>query len=1748
MDRGVAGASLNAGADASVFGMAAHTVFESVVERFPSRTAAVCGHERITYRALNAWANSIASELCKAGIRPEEPVALAVPKSIAHVAAVLGVLKAGGAYVPVVANQPPDRLRVIVQDAQCRFAVASSGYLAKVLESTTTQIDPHSAVGRHTDNLGLCITPTNLAYIMFTSGSTGRPKGAMIEHAGIVRLVHGQDYMPFGPNLNFLYGGPLSFDLSTIEIFSPLLHGGKLLISTDDVLTPDVVRHFAQGEQLNAICVSFSLFRALFQADPGAFDSIPVIGVCGEPADPGFIRRAQARLPQAQFYNAYGPTECTALTTTYQIPNPCPLDPAIVPIGVPLKQMTLRVAAADGSTVENAMAGELWIGGVGLARGYLNDSELTASRFITDPVTGGRVYRSGDLVRWLPDGSLAYLGRIDDQVKIRGQRIELGEIDAVLMADPEVAAAASVVLGSGEGASIGACIVPITPENLDVQAMKQRLRQRLTAAMMPSVLVPVTAIPFNRNGKVDRESVRHAIEAGMAAGGCGVSASVTHAPGTPSESALLAICSRLLGRQMTSTADSFMFGGGSSLLAMALRMRIRDELKSDVALTEIMAAPDIRSLAAVVDRSGNSTVDEFTPFQPGPVPMTPSQRRLWTLHQLDPSNAAYNIAFRFSTDTPPDRSALQAAWESLHTRHPSLRTAFPEATQDEPRAELRDVVTAAIEWRTRPPADADEERAELRRPFDLARPPLCRLILWPDGRGAAGLLVMHHIISDAWSMQVMFRDLEAMYRHFRDGAELRLPDPGPGQAAHAAWQERRASSSYGARARTAVNLFDGCQPTAGLIEPSDRDRPVALCTAVDLERDVLEQIEQFAARLGLSIHSVLLTAFACFAAPCCGTDEPIVGLAVSNRDDGPFADCVGFFVESVPVRIPTGAASFAELARQVHEIANEGRARRDVDFDLFTRRGKDVAGQSAITSVFFNVIDPAPIEPGAYGEQIFESVTEEVDHAIARFDLLCTIYRHGPSRPCRLVVSARDGMWLRGATPTASELADYILDAISQADRLPSQPLLANRDATMDSASQSSVNRVDAVQDHVMWVIVGVFRKVLNNERLGPDDDFFAYGGDSLRAVRAFAMIRELHPTKLTAVAMFKSTTARQLAERIRDGSDSEATATFLRLNPPGREREAILFPGVSGEIVSMRELVGAMGERWSCYAADYSASSAGGGPLTSLAQMADHFCHAIAPEVNLANADLIGYSFGGILAYEVAVRLQAQGRSPNRLVIIDAYVITREMLPPLPVRLGRRASRVLRSARERALGLAFWRSSPRPDASVPVSDDPSDPGRLLTKGRRRAIEGYRPSDKFHGQVVVIQANQPEWLGPQIVRTANGWRAWLTKPPLTLPITCTHGEVVRGVAAREIARVINQSHPTVSDCDARAGVLGSGGVDDAVLPILRSVLESPDLGPYDNFFEHGGNSLRAVRAFAAIRQRFGVDLPVATIFRFPTAEGLARAIRDSNEMRGQCRCRMIRVTEVKAGGDLIVFPGVSGETTSLQPLVQRLSSNRTVHAVDYPGVSDFQLPARSLGDLVDSVAPQGDDPFPEPDVLLGYSFGGIVAYETAVRLQQQGRPPRLLVLMDTHLLERFPAADQGRSLSAQLRMLSRLPASRITPYVGARVVRLFGRVRDRLVRREDYESQPHIRQLVAVHLSMLEGYRPKVMYEGRVLIIRGRRPDWLLASPDDGVLGWSDHLTQPPVVVDINAEHARLLSSEAAAEISRAVLDQLGER
>ena len=587
-----------------------HQLFEDWAARSPGAVAVVCGDRRLTYGRLNARANQLARHLRAMGVTAESRVGLRLGRSPEMIVAILGILKAGGAYVPLDPDDPEERRRLIVEDAGVTALIteASLAVGSRRLGVPTVLIDEESrALDRQGEmDLAPAATATSLAYVMYTSGSTGEPKGILIENRSVVRLVCGCDYATFGPDRVFLQLAPIAFDASTFEIWGALLHGARLVQAPDGA--PDLAElgRLIEAQGVTTLWLTAGLFNEIVESRPATLAGVREILTGGEALSPKHVRMAYQALPQPLcIINGYGPTESTTFACCHPI-DPAGLETADnIPIGRPISNTRAYVLDGDGQPVPPEVAGELYLGGVGVARGYLNRRELTAERFVADPFDDrpeARLYRTGDLVRWRGDGTLEFLGRFDQQVKLRGFRIELGEIETALSRHPAIRRSVVLLREDRPGdrrlvAYLVAGNCGVAPDDGELRAF---LARSLPGHMVPSEFVRLAGFPLTPNGKLDRKALpappmrRFDGEAGYVA------------PRDALEEELASIWEDVLGVARVGVHDDFFHLGGHSLLAIRLLAKIEEVLGVRLPLATVIRAGTIELMAMDVKRRQQS--------------------------------------------------------------------------------------------------------------------------------------------------------------------------------------------------------------------------------------------------------------------------------------------------------------------------------------------------------------------------------------------------------------------------------------------------------------------------------------------------------------------------------------------------------------------------------------------------------------------------------------------------------------------------------------------------------------------------------------------------------------------------------------------------------------------------------------------------------------------------------------------------------------------------------------------------------------------------------------------------------------------------------------------------------------------------------------------------------------------------------------------------------------------------------------
>jgi amino acid adenylation domain-containing protein len=983
-----------------------HELFEAQAALTPDAVAVLHGEARTTYRELNGRANRLARALVRAGVGPEARVGICGDRSIDMVAALLAVWKAGAAYVPMDPAYPEERLAFMLADAGVEVLVAGPGAPAGLAGRVAKVIVPERAAEeRGEPDLALGGSRRDLAYIIYTSGSTGRPKGVAIAHASTVALLEwAADVFPAADLAGTLGSTSICFDLSVFELFLPLVRGGAVVLAGNALELP----RLAAADRVSLVNTVPSAMAELVRE--GAIPpSVRTVSLAGEVLRRSLVDQLYRTPGIERVFNLYGPSEDTTYSTFVLVDRDDPRPPTI---GRPIARTRAFVVDAHHRLLPCGVPGELWIGGEGLARGYLGRPDLTAERFVPDPFeaagagAGDRLYRTGDLARWSPDGELEFLGRIDHQVKVRGFRIELGEVEVALESHPEVARA--VVMAGPDGQSLDAWIVTSTP--VASEALRVFLRARLPEYMVPALFVPLGRIPMTPNGKVDRRALaalrpRPALQAERLP------------PRTPSEEILGGIWERVLKIEGVGGRDNFFDLGGHSLLATQVLSRAREAFAVELPLRALFEAPTLGGLAARIDAARADAGGAAAPViarvsRQGSLPLSFGQQRLWFLDQLEPGSAAYNMPSAVRLEGRLDLGALARSLGEIVRRHEALRTVFHLcAGDDEPEqrilADLPDLLARADLGALHGQAREVEVRRRIAaaagRPFDLSRGPLLRAVLFRlSDQEHVLLLVLHHIVSDGWSMGVLIQEMAALYDAFSAGRPSPLAEPAVQYADYAAWQRRwLAGDVLAAQLAYWREALAGVPPLLDL--PTDRPRPPVQTfrgarRVTALPAGSADAVRELGRSRGITGFMVVLAALQALLHRGSGQPRVAVGSPVANRSRAEIEGLIGFFANTLVFAVDlAGEPSFRGLLDRVRDVALGAYAHQDLPFEklveeLAPERNLAHAPLFQVMLSFQSAAVPAEGAP-APGGLVMSPV--EADMAAVKFDLTLSVEERG---------------------------------------------------------------------------------------------------------------------------------------------------------------------------------------------------------------------------------------------------------------------------------------------------------------------------------------------------------------------------------------------------------------------------------------------------------------------------------------------------------------------------------------------------------------------------------------------------------------------------------------------------------------------------------------------------------------------------------------------------------------------------------
>ncbi|WP_327142336.1 non-ribosomal peptide synthase/polyketide synthase [Nocardia sp. NBC_01327] len=891
----------------------------------PQAPAVRSGEVTLTYGDLDARANRLARRLIAAGVGPESLVAVALPRTEELVVALLAVLKAGGGYLPIDPNYPADRIEYVLDDARPVCAITSAAanlpagwFGGPLIDLDTADLDGFAAGPITDQDRRAPLDPAHVAYVIYTSGSTGRPKGVLIPHRNVVRLLDNtQRLFEFGPSDVWTMFHSYAFDFTVWELWAPLLSGGSVVVI--DYFTsrsPQQFRELLAAQRVTVLNQTPSAFYQLIAADQAHdLDDLSLRWVIfgGEALEPARLRDWFARHPQTPaLVNMYGITETTVHVSHRFIT--AETGSASV-IGGALPGLTVRVLDSRLRPVPVGAPGEIYVSGGQLARGYLSRPALSAARFVADPfgAPGESAYRTGDLARWTTQGELEYLGRADQQVNLHGFRVELGEIEAALLDEPHVRAAA-VVVRQDETVADGRIVgYVVTDSAVDTAVLRQAVARRLPEHMVPAALVVVDRIPLTVNGKLDRAALpAPAFET-----------AAYRAPATPAEVAVAQVFAELLGIERVGAADDFFALGGSSLLAARAVARLGVALDCDIPVRALFETRSVAALAAYAHQlSGAGARLALTRrTRPARLPLAPAQQRMWFLNRYwaaeetsGPGAAADNIPLVIRFSGALDTAALAGSLADLVQRHETLRTVYPDGPNG-PEQVIR-TVAESLPALTAERIDESEVDARLvaaaTRGFDLTvETPLRAALFTVSETDHVLALVLHHISADGYSLGPLATDLMTAYTARHAGA---VPDwqPLPVQYAdYALWQHEVLGSDADPDSESARQLDYWRTRLSGLPEqldlPADRPRPAVSTQRGGTHRSTVDaelhaELAALAQKLDTTLFSTVHAALAVLLSRLSGTSDIAIGTPVAGRGEQALDGLIGMFVNTLVLR------------------------------------------------------------------------------------------------------------------------------------------------------------------------------------------------------------------------------------------------------------------------------------------------------------------------------------------------------------------------------------------------------------------------------------------------------------------------------------------------------------------------------------------------------------------------------------------------------------------------------------------------------------------------------------------------------------------------------------------------------------------------------------------------------------------------------------------------------------------------------
>lgn len=934
-------------------------LFEQQAELTPMQIALVQDDVKMTYKQLANVTDRLAVRLIQNGVAPDQIVGIIGDRSIHTVVGMLGILKAGGAYLPIDPEYPDDRIEYMLQDSQAKWVLAPKCYVDRNLaeiEMILFDLDElaaeaNSSISKH-DELPVQtgLTPSNLAYVMYTSGSTGRPKGVMVEHRNVVRLIKNTNYIPLNPGDRILQTGAPVFDACTFEIWGALLNGLELyIVDKHTILDAQRLGSVIREYGISTLWMTTPLFNQLAQQQPELFQPLRYFIFGGDIVSLRHVQQVGERCEQLTMIHAYGPTENTTFSTCYTIDS---YNESNISIGGPIANSTAYVVDLYGQLSPIGVPGEMWVGGDGLARGYINNEALTSEKFIPSPfVEGERIYRTGDAVSWLPDGTIDFIGRFDNQVKIRGFRIEIGEIEIRLRLHENVKEAVVRVWNKDDG-SKALCAYLVSEGEITSAELKGYISGFLPDYMIPSYWIFMDRLPLTPNGKVDHRALPDPKE------------SIVHdgeytEPRNEIEQKLADIWGDILGIPTVSVYDHFFDLGGHSLNALKLVTEIKKQFQTQLPLAQIFEKPVLADIAVLIAKNEQSDYSVIEPAQASEFyPVSSAQKRLYILNDMTGMETAYNIPFVMEITGKLDVERLEQAFQTMISRHEALRTSF-SFIKGEIYQKVHENVPFSIEYLdVSTDLEVEEIVDQFVTPFNLSQAPLVRAgLVKRKEEQFVFIFDIHHIIADGTSIGVIVKEFTDFYNgqsvNKLDHVRIHYKD-------FAVWQNKQlAAGTMERQEKYWLEQFSNEPPVLNL--QTDYPRPhiqsfEGAVIEVEIDHELTSRLKNLAHETGSTLYMVLFAAYSILLSKYTSQEDIVIGTPTVGRTHAEVLNTVGMFVNMLALRVePKAEETFSSFLDEVKRTTLQAFDNQELQYEeLIEKLGiqRDMSRNPLFDTVF----------------------------------------------------------------------------------------------------------------------------------------------------------------------------------------------------------------------------------------------------------------------------------------------------------------------------------------------------------------------------------------------------------------------------------------------------------------------------------------------------------------------------------------------------------------------------------------------------------------------------------------------------------------------------------------------------------------------------------------------------------------------------------------------------------------------------